>query len=78
MLTCHIALLIHKLLVEPGQCFNEEIGALVAKLVAARREQVDGLVEVKVEMAVEVTMHELFDFCFAKLINYYIYRINII
>lgn len=45
--------------VQPGERLNEDVRALVAELVSAGDEEVQGFVQVEVEMPVEVTAHEL-------------------
>ena len=46
-------------MVESGEGLDEDVGALVAELVAAGGEHVERLVQLEVEVAVEVAAHEL-------------------
>ena len=53
-------------MVEPGEGLDEDVGALVAELVAAGGEHVERLVQLEVEVAVEVAAHELVDLLLAR------------
>lgn len=48
-------------MVEPGERLDEDVGALVAELVPAGREEVERVVQVEVEVTVEVAAHEVVD-----------------
>lgn len=50
-----------KHVIQPSQGLNEHISSLIGKLVASGREQVQGLVQVEVIVAVEVTAHKVVD-----------------
>ena len=60
-----VTLLVHQFLVEPGQGLDEDVGALVAELVAPGREQVNRLVKIKVQVTIEMPVHELLNLGFA-------------
>ena len=53
-------------MVEAGEGLDEDVGTLVAELVAAGGEHVERLVQLEVEVAVKVAAHELVDLLLAR------------
>ena len=55
-----------QVVVESGQGLDEDVGTFVAEFVATGDEEVEGLVEVEVVVAVEVAADEFVDFVFRE------------
>merc|ERR1719381_364475 len=55
--------------IQTCQRFNEYVGPLVGELVPSGSEEIEGAVEVEVEMAVKVSAHKLVDLLLARCVQ---------